>query len=208
MDRYSRPRRPAIDAHSAIPARAIQVHAVVLQLESVAFHQPLLQLFDFRVDDFEELPARRADKMIVMAVAVAVLVSGGPILKVYLTAQSAFREELERAVDRGIADARMFLPDRSPELVDGDVLLDAEENAQYLLAGFAVAQTFAFYEPFENGRLFHEPFQLMKMTFIINYTFFRAGCQEENEKSAPSPLRRLPCRRYFLVENVSCPPRV
>src|SRR5690606_30947210 len=86
--------------------------------------EDLLQPLDAVVVKLDDLAAVVADQMIVVIVGALVreLVAGLSVAEVALGGDAALREELEGAVDGGVADLRLLLTHAGEELLDRDVL--------------------------------------------------------------------------------------
>src|SRR5262249_11043777 len=80
------------------------------------------------------LPAALADDVVVMRLALDGLVARLSVVEVALRREAALLEELQRAVDGGVADPRVHATDGVVELLDREVLLGAEEHARDVVA--------------------------------------------------------------------------
>ena len=90
-----------------------------------ALRDAVLQLLDLVVLELEDEAAFDADQMIV--VIADHLEARLAIAELALDREAAVDEELERAIDRRVADARLALADLVEQLVDRDVIARAEE---------------------------------------------------------------------------------
>ena len=77
----------------AFAADTVEVHAVILGMESISCKEFFLQLLDLRFHHFNNLPAPGTDEVIVMLMPEQVFVPRRPILEPYLAAQSAFTQQ-------------------------------------------------------------------------------------------------------------------
>jgi hypothetical protein len=139
----------------AIFTYAIKVHPVELRRKPVPLDEPDLKVFYLFVDDFDEAAAVRADKVIVVAVPVQVLVPGGAVLEPDFAAEPALAQQFERPVYRGVSHGGIFLLHRGPQFFDGKMPFYPEENVQNPQAGLAVPESFAAEEFFEDDHFFH-----------------------------------------------------
>ena len=106
---------------TAIRAQAVQLQLVRLDGEAVAACHLFLQALDITVFKLDDLAAGRTDEMIVMALVRDVVVLGlSP--KMSGLRQSSFTEQVQRSIDRGQADMRVFLGKMAVHLFRGNVL--------------------------------------------------------------------------------------
>ena len=89
-----------------------------------------LELADFLGEEFHRTSATGADHVMVAAAVVLVLVARNPIVKGNFTCESAFGEEFQRAINRRVADACIFLLDESMQLLGGKVIAGFEKCAE------------------------------------------------------------------------------
>ena len=85
----------------------------------------LLQALDLVILELEDQAALHADQVIV--VIADDFVARLPVAELTLDRKAAIDEELQRSIDRRVADLRLTLADLAEQLVDRDVLTRAEE---------------------------------------------------------------------------------
>jgi len=96
----------------------------------------LLQALDLFVLKLEDQAAFGADQVVV--VLAGYFVSGLSIAKLAFVRQSRFDEELESAIDRGVADLAIALSNPGKQLLDGYVIFRSQkliDNGVALLGG-------------------------------------------------------------------------
>ena len=90
----------------------------------------LLKLSDFLREKLNRTAATGTDHVMMAAAVVLVLVAGDPVMKCNFTGQAAFGQQLERAVNGGVADAGIFLLDQAMEFVGGKMVAGFQKGAQ------------------------------------------------------------------------------
>ena len=113
-------------------AHAVELHAVIRELEAVGVRDLLLERLDLVVLELDDAVARGADQVVVVLVVAGLrgLVLGGTVAEVVLVRDAGVHEQLHGPVDRRVADARVELPRLREQLVDGDVLLPGQERLE------------------------------------------------------------------------------
>jgi hypothetical protein len=107
-------------------ARTVELVAVPEHLEPAELgRDALLQALDLVVLELEDEPALDADQVIVMIADD--LVARLAVAELALDREPALDQELERAIDGGLADLGMALADLREQLVDRDVVARPEE---------------------------------------------------------------------------------
>lgn len=109
-----------------------------LRNESVHFILPVLQLFYVRVLYLYDLPARAADKMVVVLAAVKVLIAGRAVLKTHFPGKPAFAKEFKRAVYGNKPDRGEFSLYGIIKLLGGHVLSGFQKGLHYVFSLFAL----------------------------------------------------------------------
>ncbi len=94
----------------------------------------LFELSDFLGKKLDGTPALRANHVVVAAAIVLMLVAGDAVVEGNFAGQAAFRQQFQRAVDRGVADAGVFLLHQAVEFVGGEVVASLQERAQDSIA--------------------------------------------------------------------------
>ena len=77
-----------------------------------------------------ELPQLGADHVVMAAAVVLVLVAGDAVVKGDFAGQAALGQQLQRAVDGGVADAGVFFLHQAVKFVGGKMVAGFEEGAQ------------------------------------------------------------------------------
>ncbi len=103
---------------------------MTLHLKSFFSGHINLKLLDPVIFKFKNRSASRADKVVVMAFGRTVLVPGKSVLKSTLFGQSGVSKQLERAIDRRIADPWMGLLDPAIQFFCADVPPRVDKNVQ------------------------------------------------------------------------------
>lgn len=96
----------------------------------VASADIFFKLLDFVGEELDGAAAAGADHVVMAAAVVLVLVAGDAVVEGDFAGEVALGEELEGAVDGGVADLGVFLLDQAVELVGGKVLAGLEEGLE------------------------------------------------------------------------------
>ena len=88
------------------------------QLEALALRDPILERLDLIVLELLDAPAFEADQVIVMLIVMGHLVARDAVPEMPLDGQAAFLEQLQRSIDRGVADLGIDRADLGQELLD------------------------------------------------------------------------------------------
>ena len=112
------------------------------------------QLLGIELDDAATL---RADHVIVMLMFVVVLVMSAVVAKTHLAREAGFRQEFECAIDRCLADARIFFLHEAVEIFTRKVFFSTEEDIENQIALGGPLEPF-FLDMFEENFLlfFHQ----------------------------------------------------
>ena len=90
----------------------------------------LLELTNFLGKEFDGAAAIGADHVVVAATVVLVLVAGNAVVEGDFAGQAALRQQLQRAVDGGVADAGVFFLHQTMEFVGGEMVAGFQEGMQ------------------------------------------------------------------------------
>jgi hypothetical protein len=90
----------------------------------------LFELIDFPGKEFHRTAALGAYHVVMAAAVVLMLVAGDAIVKGDFAGEAALRQQLERAVNRGVADPGVFLLHEAVQLVGGEVISRFEKGAK------------------------------------------------------------------------------
>lgn len=108
--------------------------AAAVQLESMSFDGKtvlpgdfILQLFDARVFEFDNLPAVDADQVIMMLIQITGLITCLAITEMTLLGDTAFSKQFQGSVNGGIPDPGIFPAQAQVELFGGDMRADSQE---------------------------------------------------------------------------------
>src|SRR5260370_31294523 len=100
------------------------------ELKSVLGGHLVLNSFQLRRVELDDLSASRADHVIVMLVLVIMLVMGTAIAESRFAGQARISQELQRAIDGGLPDARILFAHQAIEIFARHVTLGAEKYIQ------------------------------------------------------------------------------
>src|SRR2546425_5353551 len=115
----------------ALGADAVELHAVAPHHEAEEATDAVLEALQLLARELDDLAAALADDVVVvLALALDRLEARLAVVEVALGSEPDLLEQLERAVDGGVADAGVHLLDRRVELLDGEVPRGAEEHAR------------------------------------------------------------------------------
>ena len=112
----------------ALLARAVDLHHTLLAREFSRRGHFFDQRLDVGTEKLERLIAGLADEVKVARMAVRVLETEAAFAEIDLAGDSRIHHPLQRAIDRGAADAAIFLADEIDEVVRAEVPLLAEER--------------------------------------------------------------------------------
>jgi hypothetical protein len=109
------------------------------------FRNVLLHSFDCVVFEFHDLAASLANEMVVMVLS-SDFVTRLVLIEMTFSQQLAFFQQFERAIDRRVADVRIYFLDLNVKFFGADMPTEAKKNAGDVIAGrcrlqAAVAQT-------------------------------------------------------------------
>ena len=104
----------------------------------------LLELADLLGKEFDRTATVGADHVVMAATVVLVLVAGDAVVEGNFAGQAAFGEQLESAVDGGVADAGVFFLDKAMKLIGGKMVAGFEKRAQNGVALGGLLQANAF----------------------------------------------------------------
>jgi len=90
----------------------------------------LLQTVDFRGEKLDRTAAPGADHVVVAAAVVLMLETGLAVVEFNFAGQTAFGEQLERAVDGGYSDAGVPRLDQAVQFIRGEVIAGLQERLE------------------------------------------------------------------------------
>ena len=90
----------------------------------------LLELADFLGKELDGTAATGAHHVVMAAAIVLVLVARDSVVEGDFAGQAAFGQQLQRAVDGGIADACIFFLDKSVQFVGGEMVPGFQKSVQ------------------------------------------------------------------------------
>lgn len=88
----------------------------------------VLHFFDLFREKFNNMPAFRADHVVMMFVIIMMLVICPVIAEPNFPCKARFRQELQGSVNRRVADRRVFLLDQPIKVFTGQMILCSQEN--------------------------------------------------------------------------------
>ena len=97
---------------------------------AVAAADVLLEFLDFVGEEFDRTAAVGTDHVVMTAAIVLVFVTGDAVVKSDFAGKPALSEELQGAIDGGVADSGVLLFDQAVQFVRGEVLASFEEGLQ------------------------------------------------------------------------------
>jgi hypothetical protein len=90
---------------------------------------PTLHLFDLRREEFNGITAYRAHHVMVTAAIEAVLVASNAVMEFHCRGQSALREQLQRAINGGVADRRIVPLYQFVQFLSGKMIARRQKNS-------------------------------------------------------------------------------
>jgi hypothetical protein len=99
-------------------------------METVPGSHSILDRLQFSRKELDDPATLRTDHVVVVLVFVIVFVVGDAIAKANFAREPRFRQKLQRTIDRGLADARVFLPDQAIKVFAGQVRFRAKEHVE------------------------------------------------------------------------------
>lgn len=126
-------RRQILATHLILPAlfaNAINLKSVPGGRVIVASPYLFLQLVDVMGKKLYRAAALGANHVVVTAAIVLMLVARDAVVEGDFAGQSAFREQLESAVNRGIANSRVLFLHKTVQLVRGKMVPSFQKGAQ------------------------------------------------------------------------------
>ena len=118
---------------AAVGAESVEFHLVMGQQHAQLLRDCLLHQFQFVVLELDYLAAAFADEMVVMMLA-GDFIARLTLVEMTFGEQVAFLQQLERAVNRRIADVRIDLLDLGVEFFRTDMPPQLEEYARDIVA--------------------------------------------------------------------------
>ena len=90
----------------------------------------LLKLADFLGKEFDRTAAIGADHVVMAAAVVLMLVAGDAVVEGDLAGQTTLRQQFQRAINRGVADAGIFFLHQAVQFVSGEMVAGFEKSMQ------------------------------------------------------------------------------
>src|SRR5947207_2156038 len=100
------------------------------QLKLVSCSHRILNRLQLGRVELNDLPALRADHVIVMLMFIVVFVVRAPISKTYFASQSRFGQETKRAIDRSLTNGRILLAYQTVEVFAGNMPFRLQKNVK------------------------------------------------------------------------------
>ena len=98
------------------------------------------RLADVLGKEFDRTAAIGADHVVMAAAVVLVLVACDAVVESDFAGQAALRQQLQRAVNRGVADAGIFFLHQAVQFVGGEMVAGFEEGMQDGIALLSLLQ--------------------------------------------------------------------
>lgn len=115
---------------TAVFAHSVNLKGVARCLVLIFTANFMFEVTHFWRKELNRTTATRAHHVMVAAAVVLVFVSGDSIMEGHFTRQTAFRQQLQRAVHSGEADMRVFLLYEAVQLTDGKMFPRLQECLQ------------------------------------------------------------------------------
>jgi hypothetical protein len=115
-------------ARLAAGANTVEFVLVRSEFESVLVSDVLLQFFDARLFEFDDVPALDANEVIVVRGVVGEFITSQSVAEAALVGDAAFGEKLEGAIDGGVADPRVLFAHLGEQLFDADVIFGTKKR--------------------------------------------------------------------------------
>ncbi len=115
---------------AAIFADAVNLEVVARRVKMVFAPNLFFQLVHLGRKELDRRITLRADHVMVVAPVELVLITRHAVRKRDSAGQSAFRQQLERAVNRGKADLGIFLAHQAEKFVGGEMVARLKKGAQ------------------------------------------------------------------------------
>lgn len=119
---------------AAFCAIAIEIMEMAGQDIAVFFGKLALQAFDARIENFLNPAAFEANKMIVVAIGMGDFIAGYIVRELDFGSDAGIAKQFQCAVNRGLANARIFCGDVAIKLIKGMVPGKLEKGFRYNLA--------------------------------------------------------------------------
>lgn len=115
---------------AAVFTDAIDLEVVTGSVKMIFAANFFFQLAHLRGEKLNGRAALRADHVMMAAPVELMLIAGHAVWEWNSAGQAAFRQQLERTVDRGKADLRVFFSDQAKQLVCGKMIARLQKDAQ------------------------------------------------------------------------------
>ncbi len=107
---------------------------VLGHLETMFCRHRVLNRFQLRRKELDDPAALGTDHVVVVLVFVIVFVVSDAIAKANFAREPGFGQKLQRAIDSGLPDAWVFLPDQAIKIFAGEVCFRAQEDFENQVA--------------------------------------------------------------------------
>lgn len=94
----------------------------------------LFQLIHFPGKEFHGTAALRANHMVMTAPVVLVFEAGNAIVEGDFAGESTLRQQLERAINRGVTNASIFLLHQAVQFISGEMVSGFQKRSQDRIA--------------------------------------------------------------------------
>src|SRR6185369_238353 len=148
---------------AAIFADPVNLEVMARGVKSVFAPNLFFQLVDLRREKLDRRIALRTDHVVMVAAIELVLIARHAVRKRNGAGQATFRQQLERAVNRGKANLGVFLADEAEKLVGREMIARLKKSAQNGVALVSMLQT--------------DALQVLIKNFLrFTHGFARSGC--------------------------------
>lgn len=135
---------------AALFANAVDLKSVTGRQVAMLSPDLLRQFADFLGEEFHRTAAIGAHHVMVTAAVVLMFVTGDAVVKGNFARQSAFREQFQRSINRGVTDAGVFLLHQAMQFVGGQVIAGFKKGAKDCVALGGLLEAHAFEMPVQN----------------------------------------------------------
>lgn len=187
---------------SAIGAETVDFQLVTSDHEAMQGGDFILQFLYGFVLELDYAVASGTDQVVMVFTGHHMLITGLAVMQQYLARQAGLHKQLQRTVDRGVADAGIAGFDLQIEFFNTDMLVGRKENVENHIPLAGGAQPFAGGETVEGFFLFqyHAP-PLIELD--IQFNDRDCSCQlifcSDPARSDYSYISRIPPRALFNV---------
>ena len=119
---------------AAVGADAEDAQKVLFDFKAMLGGHRVLNRLKLGGEELNYLATLHADHVVVMLVLVVMLVVCSPVAEAHFACESGFSQELERAIDCGLADGRVFGLNEPVEVFAGEMLFGPQKDVKNQVA--------------------------------------------------------------------------